>query len=105
MDEVDKRKQEPIARRTRAQNLPVIKVLTNMTQVNKTFLDLSDLFKWFLVAMPAVICFVLNAPVKMKPPERSLNGQQLSDIILELEEETLRMTDAVCNMKKGNFDR
>ena len=101
MDEVVGRKQEPIAKRTRAHNPPVTKELANMTQVNKTSLDLTDLFKKFLVAVPAVICFILNAPVNMKPPERSLNGLQLSDIIPELgEEETLRMTDAVCNIKR-----
>ena len=106
MDEVDKRKQEPIAKRTRAQNPPVTKVLANMTQVNKTSLDLTGLFKRFLAAVPAVICFILNVPVSMNPPKRSLNGLQLSDIIPELgEEETLRMTDAVCNMKKDDFDR
>ena len=49
---------------------------------------------------------MINAPVTMKPPERSLNGLQLSDIIPELEEkETLRMTHVVCNMKKDDVDR
>ena len=77
-----------------------------MTQVNKASIDLADLFKRFIVAVPAVICFILNAPVSLKPPRKSLNGLQLSDIIPELgEKETLRMTDAICNMKKGDFDR
>ena len=101
MDEVDKRKQEPIARRTRAHRPSITKVMANMTQVNKTSLDLTDLFKRFLVVVPAFICFILNAPVNMNQPEKSLNGLQLSDIIPELgEEEILRMTDAICNMKR-----
>ena len=42
----------------------------------------------------------------MKPREKSLNGLKMSDIIPELgKEETLRITDAVCNMTKGGFDR
>ena len=42
----------------------------------------------------------------MNSPEKSLNGLQLSNIIPELgEEETLRMTDAIWNMKKSDFDR
>ena len=85
---------------------PVTMVLSNMTQVNKASLDLTDLSKRLLVAVTAVICFILNLPVTMNPPERSLNGLQLSDIIPELGEKVnLRMTDAVCNMKKGNVDR
>ena len=106
VDEMDKHSSEPVARRTRAHRQPVTKVLANMTQVNKASLDLTDLFKRFLVAVPAVICFLLNAPVPMNPPKKSLNGLQLSDTIPELgEKETLRMTDAMCNMKKGDFDR
>ena len=50
-----------------------------MTQVNKASLDLADIFKRFLVAVPAVICFILNAPVSMKQPEKLLNGLQLSN--------------------------
>ena len=96
VDEVDKRKQEPIDRRNRAHKPPFTKVLANMTQVNKTSLDLTDLFKRVLVVVPAVICFILNAPVSMNSPERSLNGLQLLDIIPELgEEETLRMADLI----------
>ena len=103
---VDKHKQESIAKRTRAHNPPVTKVLANMTQVNKTSLDLTDLFKRFFVAVAAVICFILNAPVSMNPPKRSLNGLQISEIIPELgEKETLRMTDTVCKINKDNFDR
>ena len=42
----------------------------------------------------------------MKPPKRSLNGLEMSDIIPELgSKETQIMTDAVCNMTKGDFDR
>ena len=74
--------------------------------MNKASLDLTDLFKQFFVAVPVVICFILNASVDMKPPEKSLNRLKLSNIIPELgEQETLRMTDAVCNMKNGDFDR
>ena len=107
VDELDKPKAEPIAKRTRAQNkLPATKVLANMSLVNKSTIDLTDLFKKLIVAVPAVICFILNAPVVMKPREKSLNGLQMSDIIPELgEEETLGMTDAVCNMNKNDFDR
>ena len=106
VEERDKRSPEPVAKRTRAHRPPVTKVVANMTQVNKASMDLTDLFKRFLVAVPAVICFILNAPVSMNPPRKSLNGLQLSDIIPELgEKETLRMTDAICNMKKGDFDR
>ena len=84
MDKLDKRKQEPIAKRTRAHNPPVTRVLANMTQVNKASLDLTNQFKRLLVSVPAVICFILNAPVSMKPPKKSLNGLKLSDIIAVL---------------------
>ena len=106
VDELDKRRQEPIAKQTRAHNPPITKVLANMTMVNKSSLDLMDLFKRFLVAVPAVICFILNVPVVMNPTRKSLSGLTLSNIIPELgEQDTLRTTDAVCNMKKTYFDR
>ena len=86
VDEMDKRGQEPVARRYRAHRPPATKVLANMTQVNKASIDLADLFKRFIVAVPAVICFILNTPVSLKLPRKLLDGLQLSDIIPELGE-------------------
>ena len=105
VDELDKK--EPVAKRTRGQKRPpATKVLANMTVVKKSTFDLTDVFKRLMVAVPAVLCFILNAPVAMKPPKRSLNGLEMSDIIPELgSKETQIMTDAVCNMTKGDFDR
>ena len=106
VDELDKRKQKPIFKRTRAQNPPVTRVLANISPVSKASLNLTDLFKKCLVAMPAVICFILNAPVVMKLPEKLLRELKMSEAIPELEEnETTRMTDAVFNMKENGFDR
>ena len=105
VDELDKLRQKPIDKRTRAHKLPVNKVLANMTQINKKSLNLTGIFKKCLLAVPAVIYFIINAAVSIEPPEKSLNGLQLSNITPELgEQETLRMTDTVCNMKKDGFD-
>ena len=84
VDELYRRQQEPNTKRTRAQNPSVTKVLTNMLLANKSSIDLTDLFNKFLMAVPALVCFVPNAPVVMNPPERLLNGLQMSDILLEL---------------------
>ena len=51
------------------------KVLANMTIVPKTSIDLKDVFKYLVVAVPAVMCFILNAPVLIKSSKESLlNG-------------------------------
>ena len=77
-----------------------------MTVVPKKSIDLSDLFKYLVVAVPMVLCFILNAPVIMTPQKkRSFNGLEMLDDIPELEgKETLGMTDAVCNMTKSDFE-
>ena len=102
MDELEKA--QPIAKRKRTQKRPASKVLSNMVEVNKESIKLDDLFKLLVLAVPAVICLILNAPVRMKPQEPSLNGLTMSDIIPELGEiETQGMTDAICNMTKSDF--
>ena len=54
--ELEKPKAEPIAMRTRGNQRPTAtKVLANMSQVSKSSLDLTDLFKRLIVAVPAVI--------------------------------------------------
>ena len=57
-----------------------------------------------MVTVPAVLCFILNAPVRIKPQESSLDGLTMTDIIPELGEvETQEMIDAICNMTKSDF--
>ena len=102
VDELEK--VQPVAKRIRTQKRPASKVLYNTVEVNKESIKLDDLFKVLVVAVPAVLCFILNAPVRMKPQQPSLNGLTMSDIIPELGGiETQGMTDAICNMKKSNF--
>ena len=84
VDELEKA--HPIAKRTRTQKRSASKVLSNMVEVNKESINLDDLFKLLIVAVPAVLCFILNAPVQMKPQESFLNGLTMVDIIPELEE-------------------
>ena len=75
-----------------------------MVEVDKNSIKMDDLFKILVVAVPAVLCFILNAPVRMKPQEPSLNGLTMVDIIPELEgKENQRMTDVVCNMTKSDL--
>ena len=75
---------QPVARRTRSYQ-PATRVLANMTTVPKKSIDLSDLFKYLVVAVPTVLCFILNAPVIMTPQKkRSSNGLELLDDIPEL---------------------
>ena len=57
-----------------------------MVEVNKKSIKLDDLFKLLVVAVRAVLCFILNAPVWLKPQKSSLNGLTMTDIILELGE-------------------
>ena len=101
---------EPVARRTRshkeASDGPGSKVLANMIAVDKSQISTSDAFKTLMLAGSAVMCFILNAPVLMNPPSRSLNGLEISEEIPDLgTEETQRMTDAMRNMTKNDFER
>ena len=99
---------QPIAERTRNRMTkpPATKVLANMSIVSKNQIHLLSMFKRLICAVPTVICFILNAPVKMTPPKRSISGLEMSDLIPELgSKETLGMTDAICNMNKNGFDR
>ena len=101
---------EPVARRTRsnknANNGPGSKVLANMTVVDKANISTSDAFKTLMLAGAAVMCFILSAPVIMNPPDKSLNGLQMSEEVPELGRiETQRMTDAMSNMTKNDFAR
>ena len=77
---------QPVAKRTRTQKKSASKVLANMVEVNKNSIKLDNLFKILVVAVPAVLCFILNAPVWMKPQEPSLNGLTMTDIIPDLGE-------------------
>ena len=45
-----------------------------MMEVDKNSIKLDDLFKILVVAVLAVLSFVLNVPLRMKPQESSLNG-------------------------------
>ena len=104
VDELEKA--QPVAKRTRSYQ-PATRVLANMTMVPKKSIDLSDLFKYLVVAVPTVLCFILNAPVIMTPQKkRSFNGLEMLDEIPEFgRKETLGMTDAVCNMTKNDFEQ
>ena len=62
---------------------------------------MTDLFKELMAAGSAVICFILNAPMVMKPSKPLLNKFKEIDIVPELgTEETQGMTDAFCDMKR-----
>ena len=62
------------------------------------------LIKILVVAVLAVLCFILNAPVRMRPQESLLNGLRMTNMLPELKEaETQRMTDAIYNMTKSDF--
>ena len=77
-----------------------------MTTVERSRITLTDVFKALMVAGPAVICFILNAPIVMKPPAPLLNKIKKIDIVSELgTEQAQGMTDAICDMKKDDFDR
>ena len=63
--------------------------------MDRSRITLTDVFKALMVAGPAVICFILNAPMVMKPDKSSLNKFKEINIVPELgTEETQGMTDA-----------
>ena len=84
VDELDKT--QPVSKIKRTQKQPESKVLSNMVEVDKDSINLDDLFKVLVETMPAVLCFIRNAPVRMKSQESSLNGLTMTDIIPELGE-------------------
>ena len=104
---VDELEKPPISRRTRSK-APVegvstrtrsrqsfTRVLANMVGVNKHALKVETLnvFQILMVTGPAVILFLLNAPVIMQPPKRTLQGLTVGTEIPELgEKETDEMT-------------
>ena len=103
VDELEKA--QPIARRTRSQG-QVSFVWSNLTTVDRSRITLTDVFKALMVAGPAVICFILNAPMVMNQSKPLLNKFKEIDIVPELDtEETQGMTDAFCDMKKNDFDQ
>ena len=51
-----------------------------MVEADKDNIKMDDLFTLLVVAVLAVLCFILNAPEGMKPQEPSLNGLTMADI-------------------------
>ena len=55
-----------------------------MTMVPKASIDLSDLLKYLVVEVPAVLCFILNEPVFMTSKKKhSFNGLYMSNDLPE----------------------